>query len=314
MANTNESIEYNSEEINNAIATLDKSLGIIQTSIAPSINEGFSVLADLGLFASGLEKIKEQVASLEGSNKNLMTKIGLHADELEALEESIIAEIEKDAISYYTYTGGGGSYYTETPEITVTETVQEALNLNLMEEIPSMDDVSVGEFVSFVNVNRGSFSISQVLFNLQCSGLIYLLLRKFYKDNSEDINFEVNEESMKVHKAILTKILESKDSDLEKVLFNEDSIFVAKDYFVRVAKDNNTTVGELMLDEKYNEVLQQSILKLYKGENLVEYQVSDETVEKIRNYVDKTAKNSSLEVDELLYNLDYVDVLKGAKL
>ncbi len=317
MTKSNNNIEFSSEEIQNAIAILDKSLDLIESSIAPSLNSKFKVLSDLDLFSAGISKLQAQIKSLETSNKNLMTKIFLHNDDVEALEESIVADITSAYITQTSsYSGNRGSYYSDTGSVDVSDTYQNntITEAELTIDIPGMDDEQYQELISFININKGNFTLNQILFNAECSGLLYLFLRKFYKDDTTELNVDVNDETLKVQKTLINRIFTSKDNDINSVIFKDNELLKEKEYFASIAKENNITAGDLLLDEKYEGILLTSMMKLYKGENLENYNIKEENLVKIKNYIDKIAQSKKITAEELLSDKKYLNILKGAEI
>ena len=64
--------------------------------------------------------------------------------------------------------------------------------------------------------------------------------------------------------------------------------------------------------EKYENLLLNSINKLYLGENLSEYDISDNTISMVREFVDKVAEDNGVTTEKVLSSVDYLGDLKGA--
>lgn len=312
MASAGDKINITSEDINSAVSILDSSLSIMEGSIASSITGDFSVLTSLDLFSEGLSKLKSQLDALKQSNENLMTKITLHAADIAKLEESIVATIEQELVSGSAGSGGGGSYYSDIDEVGVNE-VSNNINISnaqVLDNIGKVSDIEVDSIMSFLNINKGEYSINDILLSDVGSGILLCLLRKFYGDSNVTIDTNVSEESFNIQKMLLEKLLSS-DSGIEGVAFKDNSILVAKEYFASVAKENNMAISELLLNEKNEDLLLSSINKLYLGEDLSKYKVDEKTIDSVRTFVDKVAEDNGISAEKLLSDVDYLGDLKG---
>lgn len=312
MAKAGDRINITTDDITNAVGILDGSLNIMEGSIATSITGDFTVLSSLDLFTEGLGKLKSQLDALKQSNENLMTKITLHADDIAKLEEKIVTSIQEELIRGSAGTGGSGSYYSDIEEVGV-ENVSNNTNISnaqVLDNIGKITKVDVDNIMSFLNINKGEYSINDILLSDVGSGILLCLLKKFYGDTSVVIDTSVSEESFNIQKLLLEKLLSS-ENGIEGVSFNENSILIAKDYFTSVAKENNMAVSELLLNEKHEALLMDSINKLYLGEDLSKYNVDKKTVDTVRNFVDKVAEDNGISAEKLLSDVDYLGDLKG---
>ena len=87
------------------------------------------------------------------------------------------------------------------------------------------------------------------------------------------------------------------ESEITNVKLNENSIISAKEYLVKISKENKIDVVDLVLDEKYQNTLRLSLYKLYKGEGVSN--ISQQTIDDFRNYIDKVAKENNITVKQL---------------
>ena len=312
MATTGDKINISTEDVMNAITILDSSLNIMESSMLTSISKDFAVLSSLDLFNEGLAKLKAQVTALKQSNENLMTKITLHADEIAALEEEITTQIQKELITYDAGSGGGGSYYSDINSIDVEDVTNNTniSNLQVVENLNDVTKVDIDNILSFLNINKGDYSINDILLSDVGSGILLCLLKRFYGDSNVNIDTTVSEETFNIQKLLLEKLLNS-ESDISNVGFKDNTILVAKDYFVSIAKENNLEISELLLNEKHETLLLDSINKLYLGEDLSKYNVSEKTLNTVKNFVDKVAEDNGVTVEKVLSDTDYLGDLKG---
>lgn len=315
MSNKNigERVDINSDEIMKAISILDSSLNILEGSMLTSISTDFKVLSSLGLFTDGLDKLKTQIETMKKSNENLMTKISLHAAEMQEVEESIVAEVNATFISSGNYSsGGGGNYYSDISQISVS-TVTENTNINndqVADAINNIKPIDINNILSFLNINKGEYSISDILFCDVGSGILLCLLKKFYGDKDIKIDTIVTKDSFNIQKTLLEKLLND-DVVIDNKEFNSSLIVIEKEYFKSIAKENDIAVSELLLNERYETLLLSSIKKLYLGKDLEQYNLEEDSIENVKLYVEKVADDNGVSVDKVLSDVNFLSDLKG---
>ena len=315
MSNKNigERVDINSDEIMNAISILDGSLNILEGTMLTSISNDFKVLSSLGLFTDGLDKLKTQIETMKKSNENLMTKISLHAAEMQEVEESIVAEVNSTFISSGNYSGGGGgSYYSDISQISVS-TVTENTNINnnqVADAINNIKPIDINNILSFLNINKGEYSISDILFCDVGSGILLCLLKKFYGDKDIKIDTIVSKDSYDIQKTLLEKLLND-DVVIDNKEFNSSLIVMEKEYFKSIAKENDIAVSELLLNEKYETLLLSSIEKLYLGKDLEKYNLEEDTIKNVKLYIEKVADDNGVSVEKVLSDVNFLSDLKG---
>lgn len=315
MSNKNigERVDINSDEIMKAISILDGSLNILEGTMLTSISNDFKVLSSLGLFTDGLDKLKTQIETMKKSNENLMTKISLHAAEMQEVEESIVAEVNSTFISSGNYSGGGGgSYYSDISQISVS-TVTENTNINnnqVADAINNIKPIDINNILSFLNINKGEYSISDILFCDVGSGILLCLLKKFYGDKDIKIDTIVSKDSYDIQKTLLEKLLND-DVVIDNKEFNSSLIVMEKEYFKSIAKENDIAVSELLLNEKYETLLLSSIEKLYLGKDLEKYNLEEEAIENVKLYIEKVADDNGVSVEKVLSDVNFLSDLKG---
>ena len=315
MSNKNigERVDINSDEIMKAISILDGSLNILEGTMLTSISNDFKVLSSLGLFTDGLDKLKTQIETMKKSNENLMTKISLHVAEMQEVEESIVAEVNSTFISSGNYGGGGGgSYYSDISQISVS-TVTENTNINnnqVADAINNIKPIDINNILSFLNINKGEYSISDILFCDVGSGILLCLLKKFYGDKDIKIDTIVSKDSYDIQKTLLEKLLND-DVVIDNKEFNSSLIVMEKEYFKSIAKENDIAVSELLLNEKYETLLLSSIEKLYLGKDLEKYNLEENAIENVKLYIEKVADDNGVSVEKVLSDVNFLSDLKG---
>ena len=73
-------------------------------------------------------------------------------------------------------------------------------------------------------------------------------------------------------------------------------------YLNLIAKENDINLSSLLLDDKYKNVLQVSLLDLYDGNNIGKYNLDSEYVNKVRNYLTNVAEKNNIDIEDLLFN------------
>ena len=177
-------LEINDEEIMTSVNILDESLNILENEIKPALVSKFNALKETDLFNEGLTKLIAQIDSLITSNKNFMTKLTIHADELVQLEAELALAAEQ-----YGSNNWGGSSGNSGAELPLDDIVSSFVDKgraigisNVLDAIPMLDETNQTELINFLNVNKGKdVSLNELLFDSENAGLLLSLLKKFYK-------------------------------------------------------------------------------------------------------------------------------------
>lgn len=298
---TNGEIEINSEEIY-ATSSIIKETSTTLEAMLPIVTGSFSVLEELGFFSEGLSKISRQIENLIAANEMIDSRLISHIEDIQAMEQSLLnlASSSSGGGSYYgRYTGSSGGS-TQGSSVS-TDNVSKGTQVNdeqINKSITEMDSPKETEFLSFVEVNKGDTSLSELFLDPSKSGLLLKLLKKFYGDTSDNLSDAVSDNSYTIQKDLLEKILNSDGAILSKL--KEDSILVAKEYFDSIAKENNVKVSELILNDKNSEIYKKSLLSLYDGDEISKYNLKESDVMSFRSYLDKKAEEGKTSVEDYI--------------
>lgn len=298
---TNGEIEINSEEIY-ATSSIIKETSTTLEAMLPIVTGSFSVLEELGFFSEGLSKISRQIENLIAANEMIDSRLISHIEDIQAMEQSLLnlASSSSGSGSYYgRYTGSSGGS-TQGSSVS-TDNVSKGTQVNdeqINKSITEMDSPKETEFLSFVEVNKGDTSLSELFLDPSKSGLLLKLLKKFYGDTSDNLSDAVSDNSYTIQKDLLEKILNSDGAILSKL--KEDSILVAKEYFDSIAKENNVKVSELILNDKNSEIYKKSLLSLYDGDEISKYNLKESDVMSFRSYLDKKAEEGKTSVEDYI--------------
>lgn len=298
---TNGEIEINSEEIY-ATASIIKETSTTLEAMLPIVTGSFSVLEELGFFSEGISKISKQIQNLMAANEMIDSRLISHIEDIQAMEQSLL--------NLASSSGGGGSYYggytgssggSAQGSSVSTDNVSKGTQVNdeqINKSITEMDSPKETEFLSFLEINKGDASLSELFLDPSKSGLLLKLLKKFYGDTSDNLSDAVSDSSYTIQKDLLEKILNSDGAILSKL--KEDSVLVAKEYFDSIAKENNVKVSELILNDKNSEIYKKSLLALYDGNEISKYNLKESDVMSFRSYLDKKAEEGKTSVEDYI--------------
>ena len=295
---TNGEIEINSEEIY-ATSSIIKETSTTLEAMLPIVTGSFSVLEELGFFSEGLSKISKQIQSLMAANEMIDSRLISHIEDIQAMEQNLLnlASSSSGGGSYYgRYTGSSGGR-AQGSNVS-TDNVNKGTQVNdeqINKSITEMDSPKETEFLSFVEINKGDASLSELFLDPSKSGLLLKLLKKFYGDTSDNLSDAASDNSYTIQKDLLEKILNNDGAILSKL--KEDSILVAKEYLNSVAKENNVKVSELILNDKNSEIYKKSLLALYDGNEISKYNLKESDVMSYRIYLDKKAEEGKTSVE-----------------
>lgn len=298
---TNGEIEINSEEIY-ATSSIIKETSTTLEAMLPIVTGSFSVLEELGFFSEGLSKISKQIQSLMAANEMIDSRLISHIEDIQAMEQSLfnLASSSSGSGSYYgRYTGSSGG--SAQGSNVSTDNVNKGTQVNdeqINKSITEMDSPKETEFLSFVEINKGDASLSELFLDPSKSGLLLKLLKKFYGDTSDNLSDAASDNSYTIQKDLLEKILNNDGAILSKL--KEDSILVAKEYLNSVAKENNVKVSELILNDKNSEIYKKSLLALHDGNEISKYNLKESDVMSFRSYLDKKAEEGKTSVEDYI--------------
>ena len=311
MNNESGNIVINSEEIMSAVGILDESLNTLQGSMQSSIGSSFTPLIETDLFTEGINKIAKQIDSLATSNQNLMSKITVHAEEFASLEQELEQYATDFATNYSNYSNGYSGDYSNIADMIVND-IMDGKSVNegdILSSIPKLTSTEQTKLIEFIKINKDSnTTVQELLLNPEKSGALLVLLKKFYGDTNTDLTEAISENSYTAQKLLLQAII---SSELQETVLDNKTILSAKEYLTAIAKENNITFEELVLENKNEKILLDAIVKAYDGDALGGYSVDSQEIEAIREAVDTIATQNNVGVDAILTNPEYLDELKG---
>ena len=290
-------VSINSEEVSNALTYIVNSCAVIEGDISSKIPGSFQALADLGFFATGLNKIQEQVKSVINVHKDLISQISSHLESVAQTETELSTQFRNGGNNYSGYNNyyGGGSSGSSTDVDGVVDG-QKINAQQLIEFIPQLDDDSKTNLVRFINVKKEEgTSFVDLLFNTSKSEELFVLINKALGDNVDLSNLTIND-YIEVQKTLLEMIC-ANEIDCKEL--NQNTILIAKEYLNNMAKANNYKVSDLLIDPDYRNTLKTMLINLYDGD-VKNNSASTEEIENFRNYIDRVALANNLTYEKLL--------------
>lgn len=295
MASSNGNIILNSEEVSSAVSAVNEVVSILENDLQTPIGSNFNTLVDLGLFSDGIANIKKQIDSLTTAYKALAVEMSSHMNEFEETENTLSTGVPYYNSNSNNNSGGPGGHNTnQNTSIPTTEEGQ-AINTNaLINNISTLDDSTQSKLIEFINVNKQSnMTINELLFDNRNVITLVALLKKFYGDTN--LTVDSLADATLIQKALINKLFASSTTPAS---LSNNTILIAKKYLNFIAKNNNITVGDLLIDSKNNELLSNSLLQVYDGDALSQFYLTESEIQNIREYMDNVAKanNSTVEV------------------
>ena len=192
----------------------------------------------------------------------------------------------------------GGHNANQNTSIPTVEEGQAVNDSTLTTNISTIDDATQIKLIEFLTVNKiSNISINELLFDSKNAITLVALLKKFYGDANPTTSSIAD--ATVIQKALINKLFSS--SSLPPSI-SDSTILVAKKYLTLVAKNNNITVGDLLIDSKNNTLLSNSLLQVYDGDALSQFYLTENEIQKIREYMENVAKTNNSTVEALIQN------------
>lgn len=319
-------IVFNSEEVLSAVNILNESAQVLMTNVKTALGSDFTVLSELGFLSDGLTKLTSQVDSLIQSHDNFMKKLvshDLNLQELESsLEQYVSAELGSTATSdtysnnYSSdYSGGSSNYYsggsTSYNNVNVSD-VNEGTAISdsvLVEQLPNIDYTTQTQVLKSLATSGSQENlVSRLLLNPENSGVLVMLLKEMFGANVDGESAEMTDTSTQIQKILLETF--SKNEENLFASLEEKTILTGIKYFNKIAKDNNITVSELLLNEKYDSVFLKAVSNIYNNQDLTTCGITTEETAIVKTYLDDLAKTLNVDVNTILSDVRYADIIK----
>ncbi len=293
----NGQVVVNSDEITSILSHMVSSCSVLESDLSSKIPGNFQCLVDLGFLSTSVTKIKEQINTITSTYKSVIAEISSHLGDVASTDEKLESNFRSGYGSVSS--GGGGAYYGEGKgSETDVNSVEDGKKINVqkfIECLPLLDDESKLNLVKFIDIKKDEgTSLVDLLFNAENTEELFVLIKDAFKD-SIDLSEATLDDYVLIKKALLEMLC---NNEIDYKELKENSIIGAKEYLVKISKENNISVSDLLVDTNYREVLKTSLINLYDGN--VTSDVSTTIIENYRNYIDKVAKLNNITSEELL--------------
>lgn len=295
-------IEIEVGEIDGLMNSLSKSYSILKDNCGGVLPGEFSLLSDIGLFTTGIEKIRKQVDLLSEKYQDLVTQIPQHIAEYVDDDNQYASLFDNGASGNINYVGSGISSSNNFSESNMDSNESDGKKINstyLIENIPKLSVQQNRQMLKILDINKpNGVTLSNLLFSSSLSKHLYVSLKKVFGDYSDDVTGVTDDDYKAVQKTIIKSIFSGK-IDTQKL--ENDSILLAKEYLLKITKENNIDISDLLLEDSYNTILKKALVNLYNGQNIEKYNLSKDEVTSFRYYVDELAIKNKITA-EVLFN------------
>lgn len=296
-------IVYDSNDILLVNNSLKEQLNMIQNGIENNLND-FSVLQELDLFGDGLTALKKEVQELARKRSNMETMLKNHDEDLIDFEKGQTIYVNKflglDENSSNHYTGEK----VNTDKINVDE-VNEGKQIKLAELKEILFNFSYDEKLELLKkmFSSGNYSFDSLLLDQENAPIAKKSLLSVLGYSDTSISGELEEKD--IQKTLLDAVIPS-SSEIIKEL-DTKSVLKGKEYFQKVANDNNLSLTDLLTKDSNDTILSECLKNIVDG-NVDN--INSEDSEEIRTYLSEVAEKNNISIDELL-NGDNVSLIKG---
>lgn len=292
----------NSNEISSAVSLLSSSCSNLESNVSSLLPGNFTILSDLGLYSEGITSMISAINALADAHRSLISQINSHLNDLANKEDQLASALESGTGNYKNSGGSYGGEAVDVEEIVVDETEQgKGINTeSLINTISLFNDYQVSQVLQLIDTyKKEGITLADMLFDTSLSSSLYVLLKNILGDTTNDLNNVTMDDYIKVQKTLLDVVFNSNVSISD---LNTNSLISAKEYLKKISSENGVTVGELLLDSKYKNVLSDSLLNLYDGNEISKYGLSDSAINSFRNYVDNVASSNGISSENLIIN------------
>ena len=300
----NGKVIINSDVINEITETLEKISSLLANDVIGRLPGNFAALQELDLYSKGIDKIQKQSTDLKTKTDSLKADIESHVEGVYETEDSLSKDLDAGRLP-----SGSGGYQSNGPvdnhdadDTTDDETEKgKKIHTEIITKVKTLDKSNIENFVELLNQNKGEVELRDLIFDYKHSNEFYKKLSKILGVDIGDGSFLTDELVKEVKKECIQKLF---DIEVIPSKLENTSILVAKDYLKLVADKNNVSAGDLFSDDRYKELLQNSLQNLYEGTNVSGFDISDSTVNSFRTYVDGIASDKNMDASAVLADLD----------
>lgn len=289
-------VSVNSDVVNSALSYVVNSCGTLEGSVSSKLPGNFEVLAELDLFRTGLTKISKQVDEIVSTEKNIIATITDHLSQLASNEETLYKKFNNRIERNSSGSNGKEPLNSSGSSITI-EKEEDGKKIKadeLIKNIQELDADTIVELLNLINVKKDEKTkLTDMLFDTSKTEELFTIIKELLKDQPLDENIS-QEDYKRIQKTLLNRLMTA-EFDIKGL--TDNSILTAKEYLVSIAKQNNISPEELILDSNYRNTLKISLIKLYDGDRISN--IKNEEIIAFRIYIDKIAKENDITVEDL---------------
>ncbi len=298
MAIRKNTVSIDSDTLNSVVSNLNSSASTLESDVGSKLPGNFEALSKAGLYTNGLSKIKQQIEYVSSMEKELASDVSKHLDESVDTEEELTNKFKTHG-KYDADNGhnGGNNHDSGDNSDNQVDDGKKVNSTKLMDNIKAIDATNVEKLVNFINVYKEKDSLVSLIFNHEKSQKLGNIILKAF--GYEEFSSITESEYKEIQKTLIDKLFEQ-ETIPTKLQYN--TILSAKEYLVQVAQKNNIKVSELLVEDKHENILRESLKNLYAG-NVKDYNVSEQTVSSFRTYIDGIASDNNITYDKVFDNL-----------
>ena len=301
-------IKYNTEEINETQTILKESLNILQNEISTPLNSEFEALSKVDLFSSGLTKLKSQTETLVENYTTFSSSLSQHENDLSTFEDTQASEV-REYISNYSSSGHYSSGSSHDTDSISTDNVEEgnAINNSYLETI--LPEISYNSKVQALKniLTYNNDTLTALLTDVSKANILVYQLKKMLNGQDLKISQLATDDEKKIQKIMLETL--SKESNNPFAELDDSTFLKGMPYLTKIAKENNITVGDLILEDKYSSILMSSLINIYNGN--VNNSLTEKEISGVKSYLDQIATINNLNIKTLFSDVKNITLIKG---
>ncbi len=299
-------IIYDSDEILGIVSKIGETINTMQSDVYPLLNNGFSLLEELDLFNTGLEKLKAKTDNSIYINNKLITCLRGHDNDLNELDnkhKSLFSNISA-SIDNNNYSGAA----VEINDIVLNKINDGKVILTeyVKEVIPSFSYDKKLEVLKDI-LSNDSNSLSLLTDVTESDIMVYKLKEVLNKEYSIELNKLTKEEEQEIQKSFFESIIDNDTNIFDDI--DGNSFLHGLHYYKQIADKNDISVSDLIYNDENKELFMEAVNDIYNNEE-VDVLTEKETIS-VKNYIKEIASKNSIGISEMLSDSKYSSVIKG---
>lgn len=268
--------------------------------VKSKLDSSFSALTECGLFESCLSDLKEAADNIISTYDALYTSVKSHLDDVTTTEQEV-QKVAENYRSYYTAPSGNGNGSRVSDTGSTTSDIDDGKKVDaekLDKVVESMDVNQVSSVLGFMSlVKDGGKSLMEILFDETNSEYCANLLKTFYTIyGQKEVEYD---DASAIQKALVKQILNSNETLPANL--TDITVLQFKEYLTSIAKANNITAYDLVMEDKYKTILKDSLQKLY-DKDVDSSKFDDDYCDEFKAFVNMKANEENKTPEELFEN------------